>query len=130
MKKRCSLFWRTWVFAGLIFLGSSVPGDPIDAVVRWNSLLERIVSDRLLHFIAYAGFAVVLSLDCMAARPDRFPWEKILAFVLGFGFLLELWQALLPYRAFELHDLVFDLMGGGLGILLFLMGRRMRKDSA
>lgn len=79
------------------------------------------MNDKLMHFI---GFAIAAWLWCRAYR-HLYPGAPARTVALrgglasaGLGALLELWQALLPYRSAELLDWVADALGAGLAALL------------
>lgn len=104
--------WPAWVSALLILLVGTIPQGP-PGVQRLN--------DKLLHFI---GFAVASWLWCRALRhlapaaPARVAALRGGLVSTGLGALLELWQALLPYRSAELLDWVADALGALLAALL------------
>lgn len=88
--------------------------------ITWVSLepADRLppspnVSDKVLHFAAYA------LLGAIAALAQRKP-RVILTVVLltGFGLLLEFLQGRTSYRAFEMRDLLADALGAAFGALL------------
>ena len=88
--------------------------------VTWVSLApaERLpttpnVSDKVLHFAAYAILGVAAAL---AQRRPRVVLTTVLLTV--FGLLIEILQARTGYRDFELRDLLADGLGAAFGVLL------------
>ncbi|MGC8120398.1 VanZ family protein [Marinobacter sp. VGCF2001] len=69
-------------------------------------------NDKINHLIAF----LELTLVCRLAWPRLSPLWFVPA-LLGFGLMLELVQANLPYREFSLADLGADAIGIGLGLL-------------
>jgi len=96
------------------------------AGVTWTSLApaDRLpstanVSDKLLHFGAYALLGVVAAL---AQRRNRI--VVTIALLTAFGFLIEVLQSRTGYRDFELRDLLADALGAAFGVLLVALVRR------
>jgi VanZ family protein len=79
------------------------------------------LSDKTLHFIAFGVLAWLCWRALRELRPDAPVWLPLLG---GFtasvlcGGVLELWQALLPYRSCELLDWVADALGALLAVVL------------
>jgi VanZ family protein len=106
--------WPAVAYTAAILVVGSLPSSP-SAVPQ--------VSDKTLHFI---GFGVLAWLAQRAVRYLRPQAPLLLICVWGFalsgalGGLLELWQALLPYRTCEFLDWVADVLGAGLAAVLRL----------
>jgi VanZ family protein len=104
--------WPAWLSTLLILLVGSIPQGPPGA--------QRL-NDKLLHFI---GFGCAAWLWCRAFRylapetPARTAAVRGGLLSTALGALLELWQALLPYRSAELLDWVADALGALLVALL------------
>lgn len=104
--------WPAWLYTALVLLFGSIPQGPPGA--------QRL-NDKALHFI---GFALAAWLWCRAFRhlapaaPARTAALRGWLASAGLGALLELWQALLPFRSAELLDWVADALGALLAALL------------
>lgn len=94
---------------------------------------EFDMSDKLGHLLAF-GFVQVTH-----ARAAEFIWEPSRSPRLWWGAalsstfvgaLLELWQALLPYRTAEFLDLVADGLGAVLAAWIYGAVRRSRTTGA
>jgi len=101
------------VYAAAIFVGGSLPQGP-------DAKLAFAFQDKLLHLLAFGGFAIVVW------RALRHLWPaKERSWVLGVslgvaafvGGMLELWQALLPTRSAEALDWLADVAGALLAVL-------------
>ena len=97
---------------GLLVVGSLLPGS--SPAVSWLSG----VSDKLLHFVAYAALAVV----AVAGAADRRVALRSVLIMVALGVLLDYLQRFVPGRGFELGDVAADnvglLCGASLGLWL------------
>jgi VanZ family protein len=111
--KHAAPAWRHWAFVGyvvfmlLLFL-LPAPG----------SVNTPTHSDKVVHFAVFLGFAVLFRLD----RTSR-PAPALLASV-TFAIVIEMLQALLPYRDADWSDLVAGGAGGIVGPFLVLWRTR------
>ena len=80
-------------------------------------------SDKVVHLITFAALAFPL------ARTGRFGLAPVFVGASVFGGLIEVLQ---PYfgRSADVQDLIADIAGVGLGIVLALLYRRFRKHHA
>ena len=77
-------------------------------------------SDKVVHLIAFAALAFPL------ARTGRFGLIPVFAGASAFGGLIELIQPSFG-RSADMQDWITDIAGVGLGIILALLYRRLRK---
>jgi VanZ family protein len=106
------ILWLAAVAA--VMVGSLLPGSslPIQALGKLQ------VSDKLMHFAAYAVLAFLPSLH------ERWPaLAATLAGAISLGVLLEFGQMLSPGRNFEIADMVADTVGVLCGLILALPWR-------
>ena len=80
-------------------------------------------SDKMVHLIAFAALAFPL------ARTGRFGLIPVFVGARAFGGLIELIQPTFG-RSADMQDWIADIAGVGLGILLALLYRRLRKHRA
>ena len=80
-------------------------------------------TDKIVHLIAFAAVAFPL------ARTGRFRLVPVLIGASAFGGIIELIQPSFG-RSADLQDWIADIAGVGLGILLALLYRRLRKHRA
>lgn len=103
----------------MIFIGGSVPWDliiPTDVKQDGLFIFQR---DNLSHFFGFGFFSWFLCYDFFKKNKIPVPLLRIGLYSLGYGLFLECWQLFLPYRSFELSDLVVDLSGIALSIFFF-----------
>ena len=77
-------------------------------------------SDKMVHLIAFAALAFPL------ARTGRFGLIPVFVGASAFGGLIELIQPTFG-RSADMQDWIADIAGVGLGIVLALLYRRLRK---
>lgn len=98
----------------LIFILTSIPGDHIPKLFG--------VSDKIKHFGAYFVLAILLNFTLYIQ--SRFPLLSKKSFhftfliTLIYGVIDEVHQIFIPGRAFDWWDLVADVLGSLVGILL------------
>jgi len=116
--------WAPVVFyAGLIFYLSSRPVPDIVPAFRF--------SDKILHIMEYGVFGV-LTAYALRTSPKRLSSLKMefvlgVAIVMMYGLSDEFHQSFVPYRDASAFDLMADVVGGTVGVLLghHLIKRRM-----
>lgn len=107
------------LFAILMLVGFSIPSEPIENIANLNNFLSFILSDKMLHAVI---FGILVWLWCLGAYKkghEPTPYLQVLLGAGGYGFFIELWQYLLPFRSFDGIDLLFDLLGIVIGIFIF-----------
>ncbi len=107
-----SLSW-----ALIILLLSLVAGD--------SANIELDYLDKLIHILMYSILSLLLTvgLKKQGSYPQlRFKavWVS-LAICVVYGFFIEVLQLQIPYREFELGDIIANTVGGGVGIGLFYL---------
>lgn len=95
---------------------ASLPGSDLQRVQAAPACLALrfLLSDPVMHTVQSGLLAVLVA---RALRPVSGRWLRLAgAAALGYGLLIELYQALLPWRSFGLDDLVWN----GVGVLVGL----------
>ncbi len=112
MKKFFSLWFPVFVYAGIIFYFSNIPGKELPSV--W-------ISDKIMHLIEYTGFGFLMIRAIDEKR--RFVLRKALIYsiiiVLFYGLTDEIHQSFVPSREFSFSDLFYDCFGGLIGGLVY-----------
>jgi VanZ family protein len=111
--------WRL-VPAGLVALAllavASLPGSDLQRVQAAPACLALrfLLSDPVMHTLESGLLAVLVA---RALRPVSGRWLRLAgATALGYGLLIELYQALLPWRSFGLDDLAWNAVGVLVGL--------------
>lgn len=89
-----------------------------------SAMPELGSTDKLYHCIGYAGLAFLL---CWVVRSKPRLKQIPLVILVGsaYGFLDEVTQKLIPGRIYDVYDLVADGVGILLGIVTYLIARRI-----
>lgn len=114
---------RKWAVAYFVLL-ALLMWAPVGALgIPLNNFIFGLRVDHLLHASVYLFCAVAL-MDWLKKRP-----LCILGTALLIGLFTEFVQYLLPYRGFDINDMIANCLGvivGWLAILPFLLRRRRR----
>ncbi|MBZ0183373.1 MAG: VanZ family protein [Melioribacteraceae bacterium] len=96
-----------------------------------NALPKQAFSDKVNHFLAYFGLAVLLSGTLFYQKKNRFLSAKYLisTIVLSsfYGFLDELHQLFIPGRYAEFYDWVANFIGALTGTFIFFLFLKIRE---
>ncbi|MFA4964125.1 MAG: VanZ family protein [Thermoleophilia bacterium] len=74
------------------------------------------------HFLEYAVLAALVALASSSSGGGRRTLLNAFAGAVGLGAAVELVQAPLPYRDFQIGDLAVDAAGAAVALLLFSLG--------
>ena len=98
----------TAVYAALVLVVAVVPVSPQLAPGRL---------DKVAHLCEYALFAWLLAQVVRARRmPEREDLRWAWIYAMSYGLLIELLQAMLPWRSAEVGDLLANAVGAWLGV--------------
>jgi len=84
-------------------------------------------SDKAQHLLAFFVLEILIARAYTAWR-DGSLWRAhrfALAFAIGYGGVIELWQGLLPWRSMELLDWIADAAGSLVGAIASLLWYRV-----
>lgn len=83
--------------------------------------------DKYLHFAAYGGLALGLAYATVQLRErPYFRSFVVIGLAVGYGVLIELLQAVIPYRYFGAGDMLANLLGAVLVSVWFVFERWVR----
>lgn len=118
MLQRNKHFLPAYVFAALIFIGSSISTRGLYKIRRMHELLHFLFSEYSLHFFGFGIFAILLA---WGYYKKKSPFLLIRAGLLAFcfGSFIEAYQYFLPYRDFSLVDMAIDAAGIVLALAVF-----------
>jgi len=111
-------FIPAWAFAVVMFGGCSVTVGKILKISESHPILSVILSDSFLHFCMFGLLVWLICYGYYKLGRSRMPHIKIFFMAISYGLAIEIWQAVLPYRSFSIFDLVFDLLGISVAIII------------
>ncbi|GAB3279125.1 hypothetical protein GCM10027347_53690 [Larkinella harenae] len=121
----------TWIYTGLILLVVMLPlnGDGQHLGKINDNYVLQIRLDYLAHFLLFVPWVVLLAYGYRI--PHRGSIWIGLSYVpaLTFALSCELLQRFLPYRTFNVNDLVANFLGVTLGYLLVGFWARLTKKA-
>ena len=112
---KAALFQALWYVAlAATVVGELLPGN--STAMRWVGSTH--INDKTLHFTAYAVLAFI----------PAFGWRlrcgiPVAASMILLGVALEFAQRLVPFRSFEVGDMIANALGVLAGMALALMGQ-------
>jgi VanZ family protein len=113
------------IWALLIFATSSMPGWVFPHVSVRHA-------DKIVHFIYYFVFALLVSraLKHQSWSPDVSRFSLILGFLLAtaYGVSDEVHQLFVPERSADPQDLIADMAGALVGVVILGLLRKIRKE--
>lgn len=121
------MFWKynlpTIIWATFVLFLTLLPGKQMPNITF--SLTELLKFDKVAHFFVFAvlvclmsiGFAKQNTYSAIHFKPIR---HALLVSIL-YGIMIEIIQAYIPDRNFEVNDLIANTLGCGLGVALFYL---------
>ncbi len=95
----------------LLMIGTHVPSPAAGSPIIW---------DKLVHWAAYAGLAVLLALVVQSRYGLNLRRYTVICLIAGgYGAIDELAQLPIPGRSADFQDWVADLLGVASGLILF-----------
>ena len=115
-------FWL-WLIA-LLVLNVIPLGNETSHSLSGNRVVFRL--DYLIHLISFLAFAWVVILGRVSKQPlfSKYELLKFATVVIVAACGFEMVQIVLPYRAFNPVDLMFNMSGAVVGIMVVWVSRR------
>lgn len=93
----------------------------ISAIIPPSNIPSSI-DDKIVHAVGFMGVALLYA---WAYKKEK--WWKNIIYGLAFGIFIEIIQYFIPYRSFELFDIIADGVGLILGVLLVEIMRKVER---
>jgi len=106
------------LFSLLLCVLASLPGENLQRIqtASKSPWLTAILSDPVMHFLVFGLLTLLICMGFYRESKCSLPLAKVAVIASGYGFLIEIYQGILPWRAFGLDDLVWN----AAGVLFFL----------
>jgi hypothetical protein len=112
---KAAVFQAVWLAAlAATVVGELLPGN--STAMRWVGATH--INDKTLHFTAYAVLAFIPVFGFRIGRGI-----PVAASMIVLGVVLEFAQRLVPFRSFEVGDMMANALGVLSGMLLALVGQ-------
>ena len=118
MEKLLNIKFITYNYLLILLLGSVLPLNPVSSSMNDNYTLH-IRWDYLLHALVYMPLPVLLGMYLKKGS-----WIRIVLFTLPVTVLLEVLQLAIPYRTFNINDLMANIVGATIGFMLIPVFRK------
>ena len=119
MEKLLKIKFITYGYLLILLLGTVLPLNSVSSALNDNYTLH-IRWDYLLHALAYIPLPVLLGL-CL----KKGSWIWIVLMTLPVTVLLEVLQMGIPYRFFNVNDLVANGVGAIIGFIMIPIIRKL-----
>jgi hypothetical protein len=127
------------LLALLLWIVASLPGEDLQSIqaAPESPLLRTVLSDPFMHALTFALLAMLIAWS-FRTQPEHapsgagVPFARIAALTIGYGFCIEIYQAILPWRSFGFDDLCWNTIGVllCLALLKWQPGRARRSTHA
>ena len=106
-------FLPAYLFALLIRIVASLPGNDLDRIQKYpdNLWLRFFLSDPIMHFMVFGLLTWFICRGYDQESKISIPRARVGFLASGYGALIELYQAILPWRSFGRDDLALDTVG-------------------
>lgn len=108
---------KRWRLAGIVLLLAVLATTIMPTLWLWPSPGKFLLSDKWLHLLVF----LFLSL-WFAGQYARSSYWRLVVGLTTFGVLIELGQGMIPYRSADWMDLVADVFGIGIGLIIAIAG--------
>ena len=119
MGKLLNIKFITYSYLLILLLGTVIPLNPVSSALNDNYTLH-IRWDYLLHAMVYIPLPVLLGLYLKKGS-----WIRIVLLTLPVTVLLEVLQMVIPYRFFNINDLMANCVGAIIGFMLIPVFRKL-----
>ncbi len=110
---------RRWQIAGIFLLVMVLTAALVPADWFWSQGPNSpfFLSDKWLHGITFAALAL-----WFAGQYARHSYWRLMTGLVAFGLLIEVTQLMVSYRTADWMDLLVDLLGVAVGMIIALAG--------
>jgi VanZ family protein len=123
ISKYSKLLFFTWLI--LIFIASSLPQLPTPKIKISAGTSFRL--DYLIHFLEFFILSILFIFWMINNNPKQKlqNWIIFIAIGIGFAFMIEFYQDIIPGRKFNIVDSIYNSIGIVSGILFLYMFKKI-----
>ena len=105
-----------------LFIGAVIPLGKITQELTFSNVYTlHVRGDYLLHSLLYIPLPIILM---MSRTGRKVRWIGVFVFTITIVILFETVQILIPFRGFNINDLLANGVGVFLGFLIFILVRK------
>lgn len=113
MKSLGLIRWLTAVYIIILFVGAVIPLGPAAQPLNHNYILQ-IRWDYLVHVIIYLPMPLLMG---FSLKKKKLLWLRVIIILLFITTLFEVVQLVVPYRAFNINDMLANTLGILIGLI-------------
>ena len=100
---------------------ASLPGAKLQRIQSYpeNPILRIILSDPFMHFLVFGLLTLLVCRGFYIEPGVDVPLKIVAVLAIGYGFFIEAYQGILPWRSFGFDDLLWNTVGVVIFLLLF-----------
>ena len=129
MGKQLNIKYITLIYLLILLIGTVLPINSVLTTPLDDIYTLQIRGDYLLHALVYIPLPVLLGLYFKKRTREEIRqqtnniqfWIRLVLFTLPVTVLIELVQLVIPYRAFNINDMMANGVGAILGLMVFLI---------
>jgi len=90
-----------------------LPGSELEKVQQYpdNAFLRFLLSDPVMHWGVFAVLSGLIFIGFYQSGINPIPWIKVILIGIGYVLLIEIYQAILPWRSFGFDDILWGSLG-------------------
>ena len=114
-------FFPAYIFALMVWIVASLPGAKLQRIQSYpeNPILRIILSDPFMHFLVFGLLTLLICRGFYIESGVDVPLKVVAVLAIGYGFFIEAYQGILPWRSFGFDDLLWNTVGVVIFLLLF-----------
>ncbi len=112
-------FIPAYLYSLFLWIVASLPGNDLQKIQKFpeDPWFRFFLSDPFMHFLTFGLLALIICRGYDKESGRSIPLVRVGLLASIYGFMIELYQSILPWRSFGLDDLIWNTVG-----ILFFLG--------
>ncbi len=112
-------FIPAYLYSLFLWIVASLPGNDLQKIQKFpeDPWFRFFLSDPFMHFLTFGLLALIICRGYDKELGRSIPLVRVGLLASIYGFMIELYQSILPWRSFGLDDLIWNTVG-----ILFFLG--------